>query len=50
MIDFITGERDISEFDAFVEEWNAAGGTQVLEEAQEYFERFGLNNVNWGEK
>ena len=50
LIDFITGDRDLAEFDAFVEEWNAAGGTDVMEEAQVYFEKLGLNNVTWGEK
>ena len=50
LIDFITGDRDLAEFDAFVEEWNAAGGTEVMEEAQVYFEKLGLNNVTWGEK
>ncbi|GGD90428.1 extracellular solute-binding protein [Paenibacillus nasutitermitis] len=33
-IDFITGKRPISEFDAFVTEWKKAGGEQVLAEAQ----------------
>lgn len=50
IIDFITGDRDLAEFDAFVEEWNAAGGTEVMAEAQEYFEKLGLINVTWGEK
>lgn len=44
LVDFITGARDLSEFDAFVEEWNAAGGTEVLQEAQEYYQKLGLNN------
>lgn len=37
-IDFITGKRPIGEFDKFVEEWNAAGGKQVMEEAQQKFD------------
>lgn len=44
LVDFITGTRDLSEFDKFVEEWYAAGGTEVLEEAQEYYKKLGLNN------
>ena len=37
-IDFITGARDISEWDDFVQEWLNAGGQQVLDEAQTAFE------------
>lgn len=48
LIDFITGDRDLSEFDGFVEEWNAAGGTEVMAEAQEYYEKLGLINVTKG--
>lgn len=48
LIDFITGDRDLSEFDAFVEEWNAAGGTEVLAEAQEYYEKLGIISANDG--
>mgnify|MGYP002510467967 CR=1 FL=1 len=48
LIDFITGDRDLSEFDAFVEEWNAAGGSEVMVEAQEYYEKLGLINVTKG--
>ena len=33
-IEFITGKRPISEFDAFVAEWKKAGGDKVLVEAQ----------------
>lgn len=44
MADFVTGTRDLSEFDAFVQEWYSAGGTEVMQEAQEYFEKLGLNN------
>lgn len=36
-LDFITGERPISEFDQFVEEWLANGGKEVLEEGEEIF-------------
>ena len=48
LIDFITGDRDLNEFDAFVEEWNAAGGTEVMAEAQTYYEKLGLINVTKG--
>ena len=37
-IDFITGARDISEWDDFVQEWMDAGGKEVLEEAQTAYE------------
>lgn len=33
--DFITGKRDLSEFDAFVEAWYAAGGTDITKYANE---------------
>ncbi|MDQ6421491.1 extracellular solute-binding protein [Paenibacillus sp. LHD-117] len=33
--DFITGKRDLSEFDKFVEAWNAAGGTDITKYANE---------------
>ena len=38
-IDFITGARDISEWDDFVNEWMSAGGSEVLEEAQATYEK-----------
>lgn len=38
-IDFITGARDISEWDTFVEEWLSAGGQDVLNEAQEAYKK-----------
>lgn len=34
-IDFITGTRPISEWDAFVAEWTQAGGEAVIKEAQD---------------
>lgn len=37
-IDFITGARSLDEFDAFVEEWLAAGGQEVLDEAQQVYD------------
>ena len=37
-IDFITGARDLTEWDTFVEEWMNAGGKEVLEEAQAAYE------------
>lgn len=41
LTEFITGKRDISEYDDFVEEWLSAGGQEALEEAQQiYEERF----------
>ncbi|MHA6482156.1 extracellular solute-binding protein [Paenibacillus sp. strain BS8-2] len=33
--DFITGKKPLSEFDKFVQEWNAAGGTEVTKYANE---------------
>ncbi|MDR2043564.1 MAG: extracellular solute-binding protein [Clostridium sp.] len=39
--EMITGERDIEEFDAVVQEWMNKGGIEALEEAQQiYDERF----------
>ena len=38
-IDFITGARDLSEWDSFVDEWMSAGGEDVLAEAQEAYEK-----------
>lgn len=35
---FITGERSLDEFDAYVEEWRQAGGNEVLKEAQEIYD------------
>jgi putative aldouronate transport system substrate-binding protein len=40
-IDFITGERDLAEWDDFVNEWLSAGGEEVLQEAQTAYE--GMN-------
>lgn len=37
MIDFITGAKPLSEFDAFVDEWMKLGGAEVLAEAQEAY-------------
>ena len=37
-IDFITGARDLSEWDTFTQEWMDAGGKEVLEEAQAVYE------------
>lgn len=37
-IDFITGKRPISEFDAFVAEWKKMGGDQVMKEAQQKYD------------
>ncbi len=39
-IEFVTGKRDLSEFDAFAEEWLEAGGAEVLEEAQEVYDLY----------
>ncbi len=33
--DFITGKKDLSEFDKFVEAWNAAGGAEITKYANE---------------
>lgn len=44
IVNFITGERSLDEFDNFVKEWMSAGGTEVLKEAQEYYGILGLNN------
>lgn len=33
--DFITGKKDLSEFDAFVQAWYAAGGTEITKYANE---------------
>lgn len=33
--DFITGKKNLSEFDKFVEAWNAAGGTDITKYANE---------------
>lgn len=38
-LDFITGERPLSEFDQFVEEWLANGGQEVLEEGEEQYKK-----------
>lgn len=37
-MDFITGERPLDEWDDFVAEWLAAGGDEVLVEAQELYD------------
>lgn len=34
LIDFITGKRDLAQYDQFVSEWLDAGGREVLEEAE----------------
>lgn len=34
MLKIITGKSDISAFDQFVEDWNAQGGKEILEEVQ----------------
>lgn len=44
IVNFITGERSLDEFDDFVSEWMTSGGSEVLEEAQEYYKKLGLNN------
>jgi putative aldouronate transport system substrate-binding protein len=33
--DFITGKKDLSQFDQFVEAWNAAGGAEITKYANE---------------
>jgi len=33
--DFITGKRDLADFDKFVSEWNAAGGAEITKYANE---------------
>lgn len=33
--EFISGKRDLSEFDTFVSEWYAAGGTEITQYANE---------------
>ncbi|MGV2788047.1 ABC transporter substrate-binding protein, partial [Clostridium perfringens] len=33
--DFITGKMDLSQFDQFVEAWNAAGGAEITKYANE---------------
>lgn len=41
LTEFITGKRDISEYEDFVQEWLDAGGQEALDEAREiYQERF----------
>ncbi|MCU6794529.1 extracellular solute-binding protein [Paenibacillus sp. WQ 127069] len=37
-IDMITGQRPVSDFDKYVEEWKKAGGSKVMEEAQKKYE------------
>jgi putative aldouronate transport system substrate-binding protein len=39
-IDFITGKRDLGEFDAFVQEWLKLGGQEVLDEAQKVYDQY----------
>lgn len=36
-IDFITGNRPLTEWDAFVEQWKSVGGQEVLDEAQKVY-------------
>ena len=36
---FITGAKDLSEWDSFVSEYQAAGGSQLEQEAQEFYEQ-----------
>ena len=36
--EMITGERDIEEFDALVQEWKDAGGQAALDEAQQIYD------------
>ena len=38
LIEFITGERSLDEFDAYVQEWMDMGGSRVLQEAQEVYD------------
>ena len=35
VLKIITGEKDISEFDSFVEQWKSAGGDKITEEVNE---------------
>lgn len=35
VLKIITGEKDISEFDSFVEQWKSAGGDRITEEVNE---------------
>lgn len=37
-IDIITGQRPVSDFDKYVEEWKKAGGSKVMAEAQKKYE------------
>ena len=34
-LEFILGERDISEWDAYIEEWKQAGGEELMQVAAE---------------
>ena len=36
---FITGERDLAEWDNFVSEWMSSGGETLTKEAQEYYDK-----------
>ncbi len=41
MIDFITGNRPLDEFDSFVQDWfDSMGGRDILEEAQGYYDLY----------
>jgi putative aldouronate transport system substrate-binding protein len=37
-IDIITGQKPVSDFDKYVEEWKKAGGAKVMEEAQKKYQ------------
>jgi len=39
-IKFITGERPLSKFDNFVQEWMDLGGKEVMEEAQSRYDEY----------
>ncbi|WP_152397601.1 extracellular solute-binding protein [Paenibacillus cellulositrophicus] len=39
-IDFITGRRDLKNFDKFVSEWMSMGGDKVMKEAQEVYSQY----------
>ncbi len=40
LTEFITGARPIDQFDAYVENWMANGGREVLEEAQALYDKY----------
>lgn len=41
-ISFITGDRPLAEFDDFVQEFMTAGGAEVLQEANEWYQEHGV--------